>query len=57
MITLKLHYSNKTEIAVFHSRWAAELTAEDWMTKDSRLEQIDIVENGYTVCMLIRKGE
>lgn len=45
MITLHIHYTNRTEYNPLSSLWAANLIAINTMRNDSRITYIDIVDN------------
>ena len=45
MITLYVHYSNRTEYYPFTSQWAANLIAIDAMRQDIRIEYVEMVDN------------
>jgi hypothetical protein len=56
MITLNLNYGNRTEKAVFETRWAAELKADEWMNKDPRIKFIEVLDRGVLVVAYRRRG-
>jgi len=45
MITLHIHYTNRTEYNPLNSLWAANLIAINTMRNDPRITHIDIVDN------------
>lgn len=56
MITLNIKYANRTEKAVFETRWAAELKADEWMNRDPRIQAIEVLDNRVLVVTYRRKG-
>ena len=56
MITLNLNYGNRTEKAVFETRWAADLKADEWMNKDKRIKSIEMLDKGVLVVTYRRRG-
>jgi len=45
MITLHIHYNNRTEYNPLSSLWAANLIAVNTIRRDPRINYIDIVDN------------
>lgn len=45
MITLYIHYSNRTEYYPLTSKWAANLIAINMMRQDIRIEYVEMVDN------------
>ena len=56
MITLNIKYANRTEKAVFKTRWAAGLKADEWMNHDPRIQAIEVLDNKILVVTYRRKG-
>lgn len=56
MVILNIKFANRTEHAVFQTRWAAEMRADEWMNKDPRIQSIAVVERGITKVTYIRRG-
>lgn len=56
MITLNIKYANRTERAVFETRWAAELKASEWMNLDPRIQTIEVMEDKILVVTYLRRG-
>lgn len=57
MTTLKINYTNNhSERVNFETLWAANIKAQDWISRDPRIASIDMVENGKLHTTFRRKG-
>lgn len=57
MTTLKINYiNNRSERVNFETLWAANIRAQDWISRDPRIASIEMVENGILHTTFRRKG-
>ena len=56
MTTLYIEFSNRTERVPFETLWAANIVAQDWMSRDDRILAIRVVENGVLHTTFRRKA-